>query len=622
MKRSVIISSCVGGGPMERLARELNARGVTARVGAPLGPAEWRDRMSAGRGGRLRGRLQALLGTPLQALRDAFREDAVLVPTTNPFFLPAFLVATRFLHGRPVVPLVYDLYPDALEAGGVASSTGLLAQIASASNRFTFRNADAVVFIGHGMGEHARARYGAPRRWAVLETGADANELDPVALAGPPETELERFIDGKLVISYVGNAGHVHDVETLAAAVPALLDRRPSAAVAIVIAASGPGAERLRAALGHLAAVRIVPPLADRDWARLLVRTHISIATLKPAANRTSIPSKALSAMGAGAAILAIAPGDSDLAALVTRHQCGWLVAPGDVEGAVAAITDALDRPTDMLAPRRRAARAAVVEHYDLKVLAARWERLLADAARREAPDPVFDAAQRALDLVVASTALLGVGPVLALGAIATRLTAGAPVLFRQERPGQHGRPFAMKKFRSMRDPKAHETGPEFDAVRLTGVGKFMRATSIDELPTLLSVLAGDMSLVGPRPLLMRYLPRYTAEQHRRHEVRPGVTGWAQVNGRNALSWEEKFAHDVWYVEHRSLLLDLRILMKTVAKVLFRDGVSQEGHATMPEFMGSPTAEPSRVPPAPGRPGGAPPGHRPSPPIDVSVEVA
>ena len=572
---------------MERLARELSAREVSARVSASLGPEQWRALMASGKAGRLRGRLVSLLGTPLLALRDAFAEDAVLVPTTNPFFLPAFLVATRFLHGRPVVPLVYDLYPDALEAGGVASSTGLMAKIASAANRFTFRNADAVVFIGQGMGEHARARYGTPRRWAVLETGADANELDPVALAGPPESDLERFIADKLVISYVGNAGHVHDVETLAAAVPALLAQRPNAAVAIVIAASGPGLARLRDALGHLAAVRIVPPLADREWARLLVRTHISVATLKPAAHRTSIPSKALSAMGAGAAILAIAPADSDLGALVTGHGCGWLVAPGDVEGAAKAMVDALDRPDETLAPRRRAARAAVVEHYDLKILAARWERLLAEASRREVPDPVFDLAQRVLDVAVASFALLGVGPILAAGAIATRVTAGAPVLFRQERPGKHGRPFAMKKFRSMRDPREHETGPEFDAVRLTRVGKLMRATSVDELPTLLSVLSGDMSLVGPRPLLMRYLPRYSPEQNRRHEVKPGVTGWAQVNGRNALSWEEKFTHDVWYVEHRSVLLDLAILAQTVSKVLFRDGVSQAGHATMPEFMGA-----------------------------------
>jgi lipopolysaccharide/colanic/teichoic acid biosynthesis glycosyltransferase len=188
---------------------------------------------------------------------------------------------------------------------------------------------------------------------------------------------------------------------------------------------------------------------------------------------------------------------------------------------------------------------------------------------------------KRLLDLVGAGAALAVAAPVLGAVAVAVRLSMGSPVLFRQRRPGLKGEPFTIYKFRTMRD------GPGTDAERLTAVGRFLRATSLDELPELWNVLKGDMSLVGPRPLMMQYLPRYSAEQARRHDVLPGVTGWAQVNGRNATSWEERLALDVWYVDHRSLWLDLRILARTVRAVLLREGITHPGDATMPEFMGT-----------------------------------
>ena len=170
--------------------------------------------------------------------------------------------------------------------------------------------------------------------------------------------------------------------------------------------------------------------------------------------------------------------------------------------------------------------------------------------------------------------------PLAALVALAILVIDGRPVLFRQERAGKGGRTFSMLKFRTMRD------GSGTDAERLTRLGRFLRATSLDELPQLLHVLSGKMALVGPRPLPSRYLPRYSPEQARRHEVRPGITGWAQVNGRNALSWEEKFRLDVWYVDNRSLLLDLKILFLTVFKTASRDGINHPGADTMDEFIG------------------------------------
>jgi sugar transferase EpsL len=195
---------------------------------------------------------------------------------------------------------------------------------------------------------------------------------------------------------------------------------------------------------------------------------------------------------------------------------------------------------------------------------------------------------KRLVDVAVSATMLTITAPVIAASAAAIRLSMGAPVLFRQKRPGIGGKPFYVFKFRTMSSARDASGSLLPDAARMTRVGQFLRTSSIDELPQLLNVLRGDMSLVGPRPLLMQYLSRYTPEQSRRHDVLPGITGWAQVHGRNAITWEEKFALDIWYVENASFMLDMKILVLTALKVVRRDGISGEGHATMPEFMGAP----------------------------------
>jgi lipopolysaccharide/colanic/teichoic acid biosynthesis glycosyltransferase len=201
-------------------------------------------------------------------------------------------------------------------------------------------------------------------------------------------------------------------------------------------------------------------------------------------------------------------------------------------------------------------------------------------------------------DRAVAGAGLVALGGVIGATALAIRATMGSPVLFRQTRPGFGGRPFTILKFRTMREFRPAVGGGgtmsdqlRTDGQRLTPLGRFLRSTSLDELPQLWNVVRGDISLVGPRPLLMEYLPRYSAEQSRRHDVLPGLTGWAQVEGRNALSWDDKFAADVWYVDHWSLGLDLRILARTAFKVVKREGIIPTGHERVPEFMGS---EPKR----------------------------
>lgn len=195
---------------------------------------------------------------------------------------------------------------------------------------------------------------------------------------------------------------------------------------------------------------------------------------------------------------------------------------------------------------------------------------------------------KRVLDVVIASTALLLLSPVYFFVAYKVRKNLGSPVLFRQVRPGLNGKPFEMIKFRSMKDAVDANGHPLPDSERLTPFGKMLRATSLDEMPELWNVIKGEMSIVGPRPLLMEYLPLYNREQAKRHNVRPGMTGYAQVNGRNAISWEEKFKLDSWYVENQSLWLDFKIILKTVKKVIAKDDISAEGEATMTKFTGTP----------------------------------
>ncbi|MEI8140745.1 MAG: sugar transferase [bacterium] len=193
---------------------------------------------------------------------------------------------------------------------------------------------------------------------------------------------------------------------------------------------------------------------------------------------------------------------------------------------------------------------------------------------------------KRAFDLIlVIGTSWLWL-PFLGLLALVVRRKLGGPILFRQQRPGLHGKPFMLLKFRTMTEARDVKGQLLSDSDRLTPFGRFLRSSSLDELPEFLNVLRGEMSLVGPRPLLMEYLPRYTPEQARRHEVRPGITGWAQVNGRNAISWEDKFKLDLWYVDRHTLLLDVKILVMTFSKVFKREGISQDGQATMEKFMG------------------------------------
>jgi lipopolysaccharide/colanic/teichoic acid biosynthesis glycosyltransferase len=270
----------------------------------------------------------------------------------------------------------------------------------------------------------------------------------------------------------------------------------------------------------------------------------------------------------------------------------GLLIPPRRPDALAAAITRLL-RDAGLRERLGRAARARMVERFDerrvVETIVARYHEFL---GRRPVSAP--SKAKRGLDLVASGAALFALSPLLAvIGAIIR--ASGRPVLFVQERPGLEGRIFRLYKFRTMRDARDERGRLLPDGERLTRFGRLLRATSLDELPELFNVLKGDMSLVGPRPLRVEYLDLYTPEQARRHEVRPGITGWAQVNGRNSLSWEERFALDVWYADNRSFWLDLKILLKTVPAFLAARGINQDGHATMPAFTGTRPTEEKRT---------------------------
>ncbi len=273
------------------------------------------------------------------------------------------------------------------------------------------------------------------------------------------------------------------------------------------------------------------------------------------------------------------------------RHGMTGLIVPlKDAKALTAAIGTLLRKP-EMRANMGHAGRKWMEHAFRPEVVwlahVEMYREMLEEHSQRKRRPQTSLVAKRAFDLFVAASVLIVLSPLLVAIAVVVRIFLGAPVLFRQARPGYKARPFTCLKFRTMTDKRDAKGQLLSDAERLTPLGQFLRSTSLDELPELINVIRGEMSLVGPRPLLMQYLGRYTPEQMRRHDVEPGITGWAQINGRNAASWEQKFAYDVWYVENRSFWLDLKILALTLWKTLQREGISQRGHATMPEFRGA-----------------------------------
>ena len=483
---------------------------------------------------------------------------------------------------RPFVLDVQDLWPDSVAASGM-SGTGRMARVLGPICRFVYRRAARVIGQSKGMTARLIQRGVPAARAATLINWANEDMARPRGVF-PVQT---LGFEGRFNLVYGGNLGRVQGLETLVRAAERAGREVPELRLTLV--GEGVERDRLAALLDQMRArhVQLRPGVPQDQIGDIFAAADgLVLHLIDDPLFEITIPSKTQFYMAMGRPILIGVRGEA--AGMVADAGAGLAVPPGDVEAMAGAMIALARMPAKARAEMGLRARRAYVDHYGFdRATAATVELIGQVAGERPARPARAMPLKRAVDVVVAAAALVLLSPVLLGVALAVRRRLGAPVLFRQTRPGLHGRPFEMIKFRTMRDATDAEGRPRPDAERLTPFGRWLRSTSLDELPELWNVLKGEMSLVGPRPLLMEYLPLYSPEQARRHEVRPGITGWAQVNGRNAIGWDEKFALDVWYVDHRSARMDVAILARTLTKSLRREGITGDGAATMTRFTGS-----------------------------------
>lgn len=476
---------------------------------------------------------------------------------------------------------VQDLWPDSVAASGMSGTTRI-ARALGPICRFVYRRAAHVIGQSNGMTARLIERGVPADRASTIVNWAD----EALARAGGTYPVETLGFEGRFNLVYGGNLGKVQGLETLIRA--AERAGRDVPELQLTLIGEGVERDRLAALIDQMGSrhVQLRPGVSQSQIGDVFAAADVLVLHLiDDPLFEITIPSKTQFYMAMGRPILIGVRGEA--AGMVTDAKAGLAAPPADVEAMARAMVEMARMPAAERAAMGDRARRAYLDHYGfdraVAATAAVTRRVVLDACRAPARSMPL---KRALDVVGSACALVVLSPILFAVAVAVRLKLGSPILFRQTRPGLHGRPFGMIKFRTMRDARGPDGRPLPDAERLTPFGRWLRATSLDELPELWNVLKGDMSLVGPRPLLMDYLPLYSPTQSRRHEVRPGITGWAQVNGRNALTWGEKFALDVWYVDNRSLKLDGRILLKTICGLLRREGITSEGSATAEPFRG------------------------------------
>lgn len=490
--------------------------------------------------------------------------------------LPAAVL--QALKGVPFVYDIQDLWPDTLAATGMMENAAVLSGVGRVMDN-VYRRASRIAVLSPGFKTLLTERGVPEQKISVIPnwTNEDKTDLTPPS----PQRARELGFEGKFNVVFAGNMGKAQALDVVLDAA----DELQGEAARFVMIGGGVDEERLRTQAKErgLTNVDFLPRRPPSEIGEILALADALLIHLKDdPLFAITIPGKTQANLRASKPLLMGVRGDA--AAMVEEAGAGLTFTPQDARALASAVRQLMSLTPQQRQQLGENGARYYEEHLALRVGAARFAELLEAAAQGSTP---YEPIKRAVDLIASAVglALLGV-PMLALSAL-VRSRLGSPVLFTQTRPGRYGDPFTMYKFRTMTDERGPDGELLPDSVRLTPFGSFLRSTSLDELPELFNVLRGDMSLVGPRPLLMRYMSRYTPDQYRRYEVKPGITGWAQVNGRNALSWERKFGYDAWYVANRSLLLDWRILLMTVQKVLKREGISASGEATMPEFYGS-----------------------------------
>jgi lipopolysaccharide/colanic/teichoic acid biosynthesis glycosyltransferase len=534
------------------------------------------------------GRALAFVGFAMSAATAALRAGRhdVVVATSPPLLavLPGWMAARCRLRPSPWVFEVRDLWPESAITTGVLDERSAITRLLFALEHWAYRHATRVNVLTPAFADNIVARGLAPRdKITEIPNGADVDVFKPADASALRSTLgwTDRF-----VALYAGAHGRANAIGQLVSAAERL-KHRPE----ILIATVGDGPERAewQRAASEKGLTNIVflgaRPKSEMPGYVNAADAGLAVLQRNPTF-KTVYPNKVFDYMACERpVVLAI---DGVARRLVCDNaQAGIFAEPEDpdaIAGAIEALADDRARCRTLAESGRR----WVLAHATREALAAKYLSILEELAGAGNKRAVgYAAAKRTFDVVVAAAALLLLSPLLGVIWVAVRVALGGPALFAQVRPGLAGKPFTLWKFRTMTDGRDGSGRLRSDAERLTGFGKLLRSWSLDELPELWNVLRGDMSLVGPRPLLVSYLERYTPEQARRHEAKPGITGWAQIHGRNALSWDAKFALDVWYVDHRSFALDFKILLRSIVKVLSREGISQAGEATAAEFMGA-----------------------------------
>lgn len=495
--------------------------------------------------------------------------------------LPALFLSWWF--SAPIVYDVQDLWPDTIAATGMLSG-GLVLRLLGWFCLLVYRKADRLVVLSPGFRKTMIERGVPERRVSLIYNWAPDQVLASTDRTGAtPANGWEEFR-----VVFAGTMGMAQALETVLNAASKCAVKVPQARFHFV----GGGVERDRLERRcrelRLANVTFVPMQPLSAMRVIFAGADALLVHLKDDPLFTiTIPSKTQAYLAAGRPVIMAASGDA--ADLVRRAGAGVLAKPENVQSLVDAVQKLAELPAHERERVGAAGRAFYEKELSIDVAVDKFQEIFDGLVKeRRAVVVRFNVwIKRAMDIVGSATALALSGPVICVAALAIRLTTGLPPFFKQDRPGFQERLFTLLKIRTMNQAVDAAGSLLPDGERITRLGRLLRKTSADELPQLWNVLTGKMSLVGPRPLLPEYVARYTACQHRRHEVKPGITGWAQVNGRNALSWEEKFGLDVWYVDHWTLRLDIKILWLTLLKVWKRNGVNQNGHATMPEFLGS-----------------------------------